>query len=496
MNRRAFLARGMGLGLTAMGSAISARGNGDTARRPNIIVIFTDDQGYADLGCQGQNAHVRTPHIDRLAREGIRFTDGYVTAPQCSPSRAGLVTGRYQQRFGLDDNARTPLPLTQTTLAERLRRTGYTTGMVGKWHLEPKPTSVAWAEANLEQVERTAKGRVRIPPKEALRFFPDHFGFSEYFKGPMHRYYASYTLDGEDTSSGTRWLNDKRLRIDVQSDAAVTFIERNHRQPFFLYVAYFAPHTPLEATDEYFAGVSRDLPERRRHALAMLAAVDSGVGRILDTLDKHGISEDTLLFFISDNGAPLKLTTPDTPVGTDAGGWDGSLNTPWAGEKGMLTEGGIRVPFLARWKGNLPAGRVCSEPVSSLDVAATATALAGLDTVAELDGVNLLPYMRGEATAPPRDALYWRFWNQAAIRQGRWKYLEAGGAARFLFDLSNGAHETKNLIAEHPALAERLREKLAAWAAELKDPGIPAGPLNSQERQWYAHYLGWEPGAG
>jgi arylsulfatase A-like enzyme len=490
MDRRDFLALGAG---AMLGNGLNnsfAESKEKSGRKPNIIVIYTDDQGYADLGCQGHLPDLKTPNIDRLAAEGVRCTDGYITAPQCSPSRAGLLTGRYQQRFGLGHIPDCPLPKEEITIADRMKSAGYVTGMVGKWHLEPNALSKEWASTHLKKVENYGNGRVKVPFQAALPYYPQHRGFTEYFKGELKRYWANYDLAGKDLAAQGEWIKDGRYRLDVQSDAAVSFIERNHQSPFFLYLAYFAPHTPLEATEKYLKRFSGDMPERRRYALAMIAAMDAGVGRIMDTLAKHDLDEDTLIFFTSDNGAPLKRTMEDSPVTTDAGGWDGSRNDPLVGEKGMLSEGGIRVPFVARWKGTLPEGATYREPVSALDITATATALAGLPQAPELDGVNLLPHLTGTTKDAPHKALYWRFWNQTAIRKGRWKYLQAGGSGQFLFDLAQGPEEKGNVIEQHPEIAEELRNDLTQWASTLQKPGIPTGGLNIQEKQWYQHYFG------
>lgn len=463
--------------------------------KPNVIVILTDDQGFADLGCQKVVKDIRTPNLDRMASEGVRCTAGYITAPQCSPSRAGLITGRYQQRFGFDTIPDCPLPLEEVTIAERLRAAGYVTGQVGKWHLDPNVESAKWIAKNLPNVKRNARGLPLIPAADVLAYYPHRQGFDEFFVGAMTSYFANFSTNGNDLKHDGEWLNNKQFRVDVQTDAALAFIRRNHAKPFFLYLAYFAPHVPLEAPAKYLERFPGPMPERRRYALAMLAAIDDGVGRILAALKENGIDDNTLLIFTSDNGAPLKLTKEDVqPVNVSTADWDGSLNDPWVGEKGMLAEGGIRVPFLLRWKGGLPAGKVFPQPVSSLDIAATAVAAAGLPADAKLDGVNLLPHLNGKQANAPHAALFWRFWNQAAVRAGKWKYLKAG-PAEFLFDLDSDAHETKNLLASHGEVAAELRTKLAAWTQELMPPGIPAKPFNTQEEKWYDFYFHTPSGA-
>lgn len=416
------------------------------APKPNILVIYTDDHGWADLGIQGVNADIRTPNLDQLARDGVRFSRGYVSAPQCVPSRAGLMTGRYQQRFGVDDNTKGPLPLAELTIAERLKVAGYVSGQVGKWHLEPPPRAAGVAPA--------AAGE--------HAFLPLAQGFDDYYTGPMNTFIASHDLKGNRLPNAPQRLTDPRFRCVWQTDAAVSFIERHAADPFFLYLAYFTPHVPLQSPEPWFAQTPAHLPLERRQALAMMAAMDEGIGRVRATLKARGLERDTLVFFIGDNGAPLK-----------AGAWNGSLNLPLTGEKGMLTDGGVRVPFVAAWPGTLPAGRTYEPMVSSLDVAATAVALAGLPADPALDGTHLVPYLTGEKSGVPHEALFWRWRSQAAIAEGNWKLILLGPQQRYLFDTQAPGGETRNLIAEQPAIAARLYERLKAWDATLLTPGLP-----------------------
>jgi len=455
--------------------------------RPNIIVIFTDDQGYADLSCQGRVTDIRTPHIDGLARDGVRMTDGYISAPQCVPSRAGLITGQYQQRFGVDANGKGPLPLAVKTLPDRLRAAGYATGMVGKWHLEPNHTDQAWLRANGLQPPQDAR-RVAIPAEKRRPYLPGPRGFDDFFHGYFSAYTANYNLQGQTLGAAGEKVETELYRLDAQTEGALAFIRRHTEEPFFLYLAYFAPHVPLEATDTYLGRFPGAMPERRRHALAMISAIDDGVGRLQAELKQQHLADRTLTFFISDNGAPLKIDMEDRPISFKGGAWDGSLNDPWVGEKGMLTEGGIRVPFIMHWPGVLPAGQVYEAPVISLDVAATALSLAGVTSAPGMDGRDLIPYLTGTQTGVPHETLYWRFWNQAAIRRGKWKYLQAG-AGRYLFDLSSPDHEKRNLLSRHPEVADQLKNDLAAWTHDLHEPGLPQGSLNAQEETWYAHYM-------
>jgi arylsulfatase A-like enzyme len=472
---------------TSHGAAVADRNAPPS--KPNLIVILTDDLGYADLGIQGQERDVRTPHLDRLAAEGVRCTAGYVTAPQCSPSRAGLLTGRYQQRYGIDTIPDMPLPLEAVTIPERLKASGYLSGQVGKWHLEPNALTLAWGAKNIPD-QKPIAGRITIPETHRQRFFPRAQGFDDYFCGEINRYYSNYDLTGAGVAPG--WREDKRFRVDVQTDAALAFLRRHHTQPFFLYLCYFAPHTPLELPPAYTAQFSPDLPLRRRAALAMIAGVDHGVGRILAALKSYGIDDNTLIFFTSDNGAPIH-TRRDSPLDRDMGGWDGSLNTPLVGEKGMLSEGGIRVPFLARWPKKFPAGQVYNEPVSTLDLAATANALAGLPADPQLDGVNLIPHLSGQASRPPHAALYWRFWSQAAVREGRWKLLHKAGESDRLFDLATDEHEHRDLAAAQPDRVAALRRQLVTWTDQLQPRGLPTDRHNAEERVWYRDYFSSRP---
>ncbi len=449
--------------------------------KPNLIVILADDLGYADLACQGQEKDLRTPNLDRFAAEGVRCSAGYTTAPQCSPARAGLLTGRYQQRIGIDTIPDLPLGLEEVLIPEMLKPAGYTSGTVGKWHLEPNHLCTAWIEKNQPDAR---KSMASLLGEKRLAYFPQAQGFDQFFTGEMANYHANYTLDGKARESGP--LQAKGFRIDVQTDAALAFIRGHRERPFFLYLPYFAPHTALEAPEKYAAPFTGPMPARRRAALSMIAGIDHGVGRILGTLAELGIDDNTLLVFTSDNGAPVHGRR-DSPLDGDAGGWDGSLNTPWVGEKGMLSEGGIRVPFLVRWRGKLPAGKVSAYPVTSLDIAATARAAADLPVDPRLDGIDLIPALT--ADQPPQRTLYWRFWSQIAVREGKWKYLKATGGPDLLFDLESPEHEKMNRAAEHPEILKQLRAKSDEWAATLKPAGPPKGRPVGQEIHWYREHF-------
>jgi uncharacterized sulfatase len=433
--------------------------------KPNVIVIFTDDHGWSDLGVQGIQEDLRTPNLDQLASGGVRFTNGYVTAPQCVPSRAGLLTGCYQQRFGLECNKEKLDGFNaRPTFPARLQQLGYVTGMTGKWHL-----------GSVQEITR--------------------HGFHDVFSTQGQKW-SNFYLDGKTRPGGV--IDCDLYHLEANAAAACTFIKRHKDESFFFYLAFRAPHTPLDAPAKYTARFSGKMPERRRQALAMLSAVDDGVGLVLETLRKLNLEEKTLLFFIGDNGAPLKIHKEDTPLSSDVAGWDGSLNEPMNGEKGVLSEGGIRTPFLCYWKGNIPAGVVYNQPVISLDVAATVLELAGCNIKSEtetnlrLDGVNLLPYLTGQKNETPHETLFWRWLAQSAIREGKWKLL-LGGAREYLYDLETDSGETRNLVAEHPEIVTRLRTRLEQWAKELQPAGLGYVPMTKTANIYFDYYLDGKP---
>ncbi|MDQ8195979.1 sulfatase-like hydrolase/transferase [Coraliomargarita sp. SDUM461004] len=479
-----FLGLSVWLGLGAFGSE----------PKPNIIVILTDDQGYADLSCMGLVSDVKTPHLDQFAVEGVRFTNGYVTAPQCAPSRAGLMTGRYQQRFGFNHNGMGPLPLHELTIANRLSDAGYRTGMVGKWHLGPLWNDAAFID-QYAPGDRPHKERYsEIDETIIRRYHPDQRGFQETFFGYIDKYWATYDLEGNRFEQ-PREITTKGDRLDRQTDAALRFIDYHHEEPFFLYLAYFAPHVPLDSSKKYLDRFPGDMPERRRMALAMLAAIDDGVGRLIQSLQSYGIDENTLIFFMSDNGAPLKLDMRDITLDYRGGAWDGSLNAPLNGEKGMLSEGGIRVPFLARWTGTIPGGQVLDTPVITLDVAATACAVAGLEKPESLDGENLIPFLTSGESLRPR-TLYWRFWEQSAVRKGNWKLLRQADHPPFLFNLDSDLEEKHDQSAWAPERVDQLQDSFEVWESSLISNAPLAHDWLLQGQFWFWHYFGLhlEPG--
>jgi arylsulfatase A-like enzyme len=425
------------------------------ARPPNLLVIMTDDQGYADVGFNG-GRDIPTPHLDAIAAAGVRFTSGYVTYSVCSPSRAGLLTGRYPQRFGHErnpawqpGNPATGLPLTETLLPAVLGRVGYVSGLVGKWHLGAHPRFHPLARGFDEFFGHVGGG---------ARYFPEELTLTEPAEARDEG--ESYRLRmrrGHEPVRTTRYLTDEF------SDEAVRFVERHHDRPFFLYLAYNAPHTPLQATEEHLARFPHIADPKRRTYAAMVSAVDDGVGRLMAKLRELGIEDDTLVFFLSDNGGPTRDNASD--------------NRPLRGQKGSPWEGGFRVPFAAQWPGRLPAGLVYDHPVSSLDIFATIAALAGApaDPERPLDGVNLLPHLTGERKDAPHEAIYLRMHDRGsfAVRAGDAKLvIPARGEAPQLFDLGPDRAESRNLAAERPDVLARLERLRAAWSAQLVPPAF------------------------
>src|SRR5262245_6447241 len=314
------------------------------AKKPNILIILADDLGYADVGFHGCK-DIPTPNIDSIARNGVRCTNGYVSGPYCSPTRAGLLTGRYQQRFGHEFNpggGTAGMPVDQVTLADRLKKAGYATGLVGKWHLGSAP-----------------------------QFHPQKRGFDEYFGflGGQHAYFPEKGNKADPILRGTEPVDEQEYLTDAIARESVAFIERHKKEPFFLYMAFNAVHTPMHATDKYLKRVANISDVKRHIYAAMLSAADDAVGAVLAKLKEAGLEENTLIFFFSDNGGPtMKGTTIN-----------GSRNEPLRGSKRQTLEGGIRVPFAVQWKGKLPAGKVYDKPVIQLDIQPTALAAAGVD---------------------------------------------------------------------------------------------------------------------
>jgi len=424
-------------------------------RPPNIVVIVADDMGYADIGVHGSK-DIPTPNIDALAKAGIRFTDAYVSGPYCSPTRAGLLTGRYPQRFGHEFNLDLSpahndfgLPLSETTMADRLKAAGYRTALFGKWHL-----------GSGDKYHPLARG------------FDEFFGF----QGGQHSYLDTQAASRNPLLDGRKIVAETTYLTDAFTDRAVDFIKRQKTQPFFLYLAFNAVHIPMQATDKYLARFMHIADEQRRTYAAMLSAMDDGIGRTLAALRAEGLEENTLVIFFNDNGGP-------TMAGTTI---NGSSNAPLRGSKRQTWEGGIRVAFMIRWKGQLAEGKIDSRPIIQLDVLPTALAAAGVNPQPQwkLDGVNLLPFLNGKLSGPPHEALYWRLGENMAIRKGNWKlvktserplqdvdpaiFADLSGAE--LYNLADDIGEKKNLAAAHPEKARELAAAWQRWNKELAKP--------------------------
>ncbi|WP_207613832.1 sulfatase-like hydrolase/transferase [Alteromonas sp. 5E99-2] len=439
----------------------------DAARKPNIVVFFTDDQGYADVGVHDVLADVHTPNIDALAESGALFKQGYITAPQCSPSRAAMITGIHQSEFRMDENQHIPMTLEVETLANRLKEQDYATGLFGKWHLEITNSSQEWGAENYPDVEPFVSSVV--PEEERLQYFPHERGFDDVLAGYTGSYVRTMDLSGQTIPVET--YRDSKFRVDLVSDMSLSFIDKHWNSPFYMHVAHYAPHVPLESPQKYLDLIPEDMPVRRRYALAMMAAVDDGIGRVVAKLEQYNLLENTIILFISDNGAPLGDDMTDAPISARET-WNGSRNDPFTGEKGMLTEGAVRVPYIMHWPKRIQSNMLIDEPVSALDAAYTAVKAAGLgeEELAELGGMDLLPLIDGEEHTFMERPLFWRFFFQRAVRLGDWKYMQAGVRREYLFDMTAVEPESVNYINDFPEIAEDLRQRYWNWAQQQPRP--------------------------
>ncbi len=416
------------------GLAASAAEN----RKPNVIVFLSDDVGWGEYGFQG-NQQIPTPHIDSIASGGVRFTQGYVSGPYCSPTRAGLMTGRYQTRFGHEFNsvaAVSGLALTEATIADRLKSLGYATMAVGKWHLGEKPPYRPWNR-----------------------------GFDEFYGTLANTPFFQPTkfIDSRVSHEVQPVTDDTFYTTDKYAERAVEFIAAHPNDPWFLYLPFNAQHAPLQATQKYLARFANIADEPRRIFAAMMSAMDDAVGQVLEKVRESGQEENTIVFFLADNGGPTKQTT--------------SSNGPLRGFKSTTWEGGVRVPFTAKWPGHIPARSTYDQPIIQLDILPTVVAAAGgtVDPGWKLDGVNLLPYLNGENPARPHETLYWRFGEQWAIRHGDWKLLVGrdGGKLPELYHLTRDIGESKNVAATEAATRDELLARWQAWNAEQAPPSSP-----------------------
>ena len=428
-------------------SDAAAQGKVRPATRPNVVLILMDDLGYGDIGSYGVK-DARTPNLDRLAREGVRLTDAYANAPNCSPTRAGLIAGQYQQRYGIEwplgavdgDSAR-GLPATGATLPALLKKNGYATGLIGKWHLGLKP-----------------------------EFGPNAHGFDEFFGfvSAAVGYYSHRRGDGTpDLYEDTTLVEVPGYLTDEITRRAVSFVDRHSTVPFFLEVAYNAVHWPFDVPDlpptarhevhqpdavgglRLYQGPTASVPATRGDYVRMLERADRGIGQILAALERGGLTRNTLVIFTSDNG----------------GEWL-SRNAPLRNRKGTLWEGGIRVPFILRWPGQLPANRSLAQVAITMDLTASILAATGtaIPAAHKLDGIDLLPSLSGRSPAVERE-LFWRIRRpreQRAVRSGRWKLVQDGRDFH-LFDVSADPGERHDVTAAYPEVVRRLNTALNEW---------------------------------
>ncbi|HEX6162662.1 MAG TPA: sulfatase-like hydrolase/transferase [Vicinamibacterales bacterium] len=421
--------------------------------RPNVILIITDDMGYGDLGSYG-SPDIKTPNIDGLAKAGVRFTQFYANASSCTPTRAGLISGRYQQRFTLErplshassTDGNLGLPATGRSLPQLLQNHGYATALIGKWHLGYLP-----------------------------QFSPKAHGFGSFFG--FKAGYVDYYQHTDASGASDLFENDTPVKVngymtDLITDRSVSFIESNAKSPFFLEVAYSVPHWPYQVPDRPSTAIDNsrhivahdDQPNTRADYVKMLEHADRAVGRILSAIDRTGIAANTLVIFTNDNG----------------GEWLSS-NAPFFNRKFTLYEGGIRVPALMRWPGRIPAGVITSQVGITMDLTATILAAAGAAVPADarLEGINLLPLIGKDAT-PVARTLFWRVatagLNQRAVRDGDWKLLVDGTARQMLFDLSKDVGERNDVAAANTGIVRRLRQQLVAWEKDVDSEAKAPSP--------------------
>lgn len=419
--------------------------------KPNILVIVADDMGFADSGFQGCQ-DVATPNIDSLAKNGVRFTNGYVSGCVCSPSRVGVLTGRYQQRTGHDANPRGDfgLDLKETTMAQRMKSAGYVTGMTGKWHL--------------------GELKEQMPPSR---------GFDEFYGILPHGIAAEKAGSGVQVWRGFEKVETPPDHTVKFGEEAEAFIERHKGEPWYLYLPFTAVHAPHVAPESYMNKFATIEDKGRRQLCAMISVLDDRIGSVLAKLRESKLEDDTLIFFFSDNGGPQSRSVH---------------NGPLRGGKWTVWEGGIHVPFVVQWKGRIAPGQVSHTPVIQLDVLPTALAAAGVEAKPEwkLDGVNLLPLLLGKTETLPRDALFWRFGVQFAVREGDWKLVKASRDMEpALFNLATDIGEKTDLAAQQPEKRAHLTALWDSWNAQNISPrwedqrwnGLEEKALDKQDKK-------------
>ena len=415
-------------------------------RPPNIVLLFSDDLGYGDTSLYGSEK-IPTPNIDSLGKQGVRFSNAYVTAASCSPSRAGLMSGQYQQRFGFEFNTaggaitnrlHRGLDPSVVTMADVLKQAGYVTGMFGKWHLGTQP-----------------------------QFHPQARGFDEFygFLAGAHSFFPAkkpqpfHSTIMRDTSP----LIEPEYLTDAIARETVAFIDANHTKPFFAYVPFNAVHTPIEATKKYQDRFPNESNQTKRDYYAMTSALDDAVGSIVDTIDKHGLTNNTLVIFVNDNGGPIYTGVQS--------------NGPLKLGKLFLFEGGIRVPMIIKLPGTFKPNSVYDQPTSTLDLFPTTCGAAGikLPPKINLDGVDLTPFIKGKVLGLPHDTLFWSNGPNIAVRHGNWKLIKSYDNT-WLFNLASDIGESSNLAKSKPEIVEQLETLYREWRSQMSEPAWPSKP--------------------
>jgi arylsulfatase A-like enzyme len=399
------------------------------ANPPNVIIILADDLGYHDLGFQG-NDKLKTPNIDGLARSGVICSDGHVTAPVCSPSRAGLITGRYQQRFGHEGNCPPRgkgMDTSERTLGQAMQALGFRTAIIGKWHL--------------------GDTKAQHPNQ---RGFDEFWGLREGSRKYWYKKKEGNRNPHRIEHNGGGAIAFQGHLTDFLGDKAVEFIKTSKGKPFFLYLAFTAPHGPLQSLES-----DKDALGTKSDYYGLIYGLDRNVGKVLRELEKQGLRDNTLIWFLSDNGG----------IAADAS------NAPLGGEKGLEFEGGQRVPFVINWPGHIKPG-VYQPMVSALDIYATSVKAAGgsLQQPKPLDGVDLLPYLSGQKSGEPHPQLYWRKLECAALRDGPWKIVRVENLGCALYNLDKDISESHNIAAEMPEKTAQLQKMLKAWEQDKVAP--------------------------
>ncbi len=465
-------------------------------RPPNIILILADDLGWNDISVNGgENATIPTPSIDALAASGATFNQGYAANGTCAPSRAALMSGRYGTRFGFEftptplgmpqisgliaSDAERPLapqsflnprstdldfndmgmPASEITLAELLSNLGYHTVHIGKWHLGRTNGMAAHDQGFRESLLMASGLYGKADDPDVINARQD-FDPIDQFQWAAYRFAASF--------NGGPAFEPRGYLTDYYTEEAVKIIEANKDRPFFLYLAHWAPHTPLQASRQDYEALDHITLHRERVYAAMIRSLDRGVGQVMDALRKHDLEENTLVLFTSDNGGAGYIGLPN-------------VNDPYRGWKISLFEGGIRVPFLAKWPAKIAPGSHYDEPVHHFDMYATAAAAAGAKLPEDriIDGVDLIPQLldNQDEIEPPHQYLFFRSGAAQAVRDTRWKLMVSappdGIRKEWLFDLDSTTPERENLLAKHPAIVKRLRQALTNHNAEQMEPLWP-----------------------